>query len=136
MVIVGVLVEQPAFNPQLFIMGRKTLGGSLIGSIAETKEVLEFAAKHGIYPRVEVIKPDEINDAYKKVEKKKARYRYVIDLAALKQEDRESLDELDPVTHLLDKSKKSKMPKPPVHADDSRLGLKPQWSQDESSASL
>jgi len=65
-------------------MHRRTVGGSLIGNIADTQEILDFCAKHQIGPDVEVIPIDQINDAYDKVEKGDVRFRYVIEMASLK----------------------------------------------------
>lgn len=101
MVVVGVLEPMDKFNPQPLLMQRKTIAGSLIGSIAETAEVLDFCSKNGIYPRVEIIEASELNEAYKKVEDKKARYRYVVDLASLNKEEIEKLDDIGEVSHLL-----------------------------------
>jgi alcohol dehydrogenase (NADP+)/uncharacterized zinc-type alcohol dehydrogenase-like protein len=52
---------------------------SIIGGIPETQEVIDYCAKNKIYPSIEVIKAEEINNAWVKVLNKKARYRYVID---------------------------------------------------------
>ena len=76
----------PGYDNQQLIMGRKTLGGSLIGSIAETQEVLDFCAEHGIAPDVQVIPIQEINEAFKRVKEGDVRFRYVIDVASLRQE--------------------------------------------------
>ncbi len=122
MVVVGVLEPLKGLNPQLLIMGRKTISGSLIGSMAETKEVLEFCSEHGIYPRVEVIEAADVNDAYKKVEGKKVRYRYVIDLASLKNEDLDKLDDIGEVGHLLHKHEA------PESIIASRQEFTPEWS--------
>ncbi|RYF73012.1 MAG: NAD(P)-dependent alcohol dehydrogenase, partial [Comamonadaceae bacterium] len=65
---------------------RKSVSGSLIGSLADTQEVLDFCARHGIGPDVEVIPIQDVNDAYKKVEKGDVRFRYVIDMASLHKE--------------------------------------------------
>ena len=65
-------------------MGRKSLAGSLIGSIAETQEVLDFCAEHGVAPDVQVIPIQEINEAYKQVKDETVRFRFVIDMASLK----------------------------------------------------
>ena len=67
-------------------MHRRTLAGSLIGSIKETQEVLDFCAEHGVAPDVQVIPIQQVNDAYKKVKEEDVRFRYVIDMASLKQE--------------------------------------------------
>ena len=83
---VGALTQMPGWNHQELIMGRKTIAGSLIGSIAETQEVLDFCAEHGIAPDVQVIPIQEINEAYKKVKSGDVRFRYVIDIASLQPE--------------------------------------------------
>lgn len=54
---------------------------SLIGGMAETQEVVHFCADNGIRPQIDVIAAKEINDAWKRVVAKEARYRYVIDAA-------------------------------------------------------
>jgi uncharacterized zinc-type alcohol dehydrogenase-like protein len=46
--------------------------------------VLEFCAKHGIGPDIELINIEDVNEAYDKVEKGQVRFRYVIDMASLK----------------------------------------------------
>ncbi len=130
MVIVGVLAEQPKWNPQKLLMQRKTVAGSLIGSIAETREVLDFCAQHKIAPKVEVVTPHGINEAYKNVEKKKARYRYVIDLSHLAKEDARGLPEIDAVSHVLDRDRKVVMPQPEVHTGKERQDFKPGWAEE------
>ncbi|MDX3911115.1 MAG: zinc-binding dehydrogenase [Sphingobium sp.] len=85
-VAVGALAPMPGYNNQELIMHRKSLAASLIGSIAETQEVLDFCAKHGIAPDVQVIPIQDINEAYKKVKSGEVRFRYVIDIASLKEE--------------------------------------------------
>jgi len=59
------------------------VAGSLIGNIADTQEVLDFCAKHGIGPDIEMIDIADVNDAYDKVENADVRFRYVIDMATL-----------------------------------------------------
>lgn len=70
--------QLPAF-PLLF--GRKLVGGSLIGGIKETQEMIDFAAKHKITAEVEVIPIDYINTAMDRLQKSDVRYRFVIDIA-------------------------------------------------------
>ncbi|RYY62080.1 MAG: NAD(P)-dependent alcohol dehydrogenase, partial [Chitinophagaceae bacterium] len=65
---------------------RRSIAGSLIGSIAETQEVLDFCAEHGIQPDVELIGMRDINDAFDQMTKGEVRFRYVIDMQSL-QED-------------------------------------------------
>lgn len=73
--------ELPAFS---LIMGRRTVAGSLIGGIAETQEMLDFCGKHNIVSDIEMIRMEEINDAYERMLKGDVKYRFVIDLASLK----------------------------------------------------
>ena len=61
----------------------RSIGGSMIGGIAETQEVLDFCAEHNILPDVEMINIEDINDAYTKMKDEEVRFRYVIDLASL-----------------------------------------------------
>jgi uncharacterized zinc-type alcohol dehydrogenase-like protein len=62
---------------------RRSFAGSTIGSIAETQEMLDFCAEHGLAPEVEVIGAEQINDAYERVLRSDVRYRFVIDTATL-----------------------------------------------------
>ena len=64
-------------------MKRITLGGSLIGSIAETQEVLDFCAEHDIAAEVEVIDIAKINEAFDHMVDEEVRFRYVIDNSTL-----------------------------------------------------
>ncbi len=66
------------------IMGRKSVAGSLIGGIAETQELLDFCGKHNITSDVEVIKIQEINQAYERMLNSDVKYRFVIDMKSLK----------------------------------------------------
>lgn len=66
------------------IMNRKKLSGSLIGGIAETQEMLDFCGKHNITSDIELIQMQEINKAYDRLLKGDVKYRFVIDMASLK----------------------------------------------------
>jgi uncharacterized zinc-type alcohol dehydrogenase-like protein len=80
MVCVGVPpIPAPVHNMSL-IFGRKSLAGSLIGGIAETQEMLDFCAEHNIVSDIELIRMDQINDAYERMLKGDVRYRFVIDM--------------------------------------------------------
>ncbi len=87
LVVVGALEPLAPVNNQEVAFHRKRVAGSLIGSIADTQEVLDFCAAHEIGPDIQVIPIQEINDAYKHVVKGDVRFRYVIDMASLKQEE-------------------------------------------------
>jgi uncharacterized zinc-type alcohol dehydrogenase-like protein len=66
------------------LFGRRSLSGSLIGGIAETQEMLDFCGEHGITADVEVIKIQEVNEAYERLLRSEVKYRFVIDMASLK----------------------------------------------------
>jgi len=70
-------------NNTNMLFNRVNFNASLIGGIPETQEVMDYCAKHKIYPQIQIIKAEEINDAWKKVINKEARYRYVIDAATI-----------------------------------------------------
>ncbi len=70
-------------DPMSLIYGRHTLAGSMIGGIAETQEMLDFCAEHGLGADVEVISADKVNDAYERVLASDVRYRFVIDAATI-----------------------------------------------------
>jgi uncharacterized zinc-type alcohol dehydrogenase-like protein len=84
--VVGALEPMAGVDNQQVAFKRRTVTGSLIGNLAETQEVLDFCAEHGIGPEIEMIRMQDINEAYKKVEKGDVRFRYVIDMASLKEE--------------------------------------------------
>ena len=84
--IVGALEPMEAVNNMLVALHRKSVTGSLIGNLADTQEILDFCAEHGIGPDIEIIPIQEINEAYKHVERADVRFRYVIDMASLHQD--------------------------------------------------
>ena len=63
---------------------RRQLAGSIIGGIRETQEMLDFCAEHGITSDIEMIRIDQINQAYERLLKSDVKYRFVIDMASLK----------------------------------------------------
>ena len=84
-VIVGYLGGlEPILNTVPLIMGRKSVAASLIGGIAETQEMLDFCGKHNIVSEIEIIKMQEINEAYERMLKSDVKYRFVIDMASLR----------------------------------------------------
>jgi len=66
------------------IMGRKSFSGSMIGGIRETQEMLDFCGEHGITCDIEMIRMDQINEAYERMLKSDVKYRFVIDMASMK----------------------------------------------------
>ncbi|AKA05082.1 zinc-binding dehydrogenase [Streptomyces noursei ZPM] len=76
--------EQPLpIAPFALIGGRRSIAGSLIGGIAETQEMLDFCAEHGLTSEIEVISADRINEAYERVLASDVRYRFVIDTSTI-----------------------------------------------------
>jgi uncharacterized zinc-type alcohol dehydrogenase-like protein len=77
--------ERPlAVSAFSLLLPRKQLAGSGIGGIAETQEMLDFCAERGIVSDIELIRIDQINQAYERLLKGDVRYRFVIDMASLK----------------------------------------------------
>ncbi|AES95931.1 cinnamyl alcohol dehydrogenase-like protein [Medicago truncatula] len=70
-------LEFPVFS---LIVGRKTIGGSMIGGMKETQEMIDFAAKHGVKPDIEVVPVDYVNTAMERLVKADVKYRFVIDI--------------------------------------------------------
>ena len=63
---------------------RRQLAGSIIGGIRETQEMLDFCAEHGITADIELIRIQQVNEAYERLLKNDVKYRFVIDMASLK----------------------------------------------------
>jgi len=85
LVLVGYLGGlEPILNTVPMILGRKSVAGSVIGGIAETQELLDFCGKHNIVSDIEIIKMQDINEAYERMLKSDVKYRFVIDMASLK----------------------------------------------------
>jgi alcohol dehydrogenase (NADP+) len=66
------------------IMRRRSFSGSLIGGLPETQEMLDFCGTHNLTSDIEMIRMDQINEAYERMLKSDVKYRFVIDLASLK----------------------------------------------------
>jgi uncharacterized zinc-type alcohol dehydrogenase-like protein len=84
LVMVGVPPNPQQIHAFSLIMPRRHLAGSLIGGIPETQEMLDFCGTHGIACDIELIRMDQINEAYERMLKSDVRYRFVIDMASLK----------------------------------------------------
>ena len=87
MTLVGAPAE-PHPSPTVFnlIFKRRRLAGSFIGGIAETQEMLDFCAEHGIVADIEIIPVQNINEAWERMIRSDVKYRFVIDMSSLKQE--------------------------------------------------
>ncbi len=84
MVLVGAVEPLKPFHGAGIIMGRKRIAGSLIGGIKETQEMLDFCGEHNIVSDIELINIQQINKAYERVVDADVKYRFVIDMASLK----------------------------------------------------
>jgi uncharacterized zinc-type alcohol dehydrogenase-like protein len=85
LVLVGFLGQlEPSLNTAQMVVGRKAISGSLIGGIAETQELLDFCGEHNIVSEIEMIKMQDINEAYERMLKSDVRYRFVIDMASMR----------------------------------------------------
>lgn len=85
LVLVGYLGDlNPMLNSAPMISGRKSVAGSVIGGIAETQELLNFCGEHNIVSDIEIINMQDINAAYERMLKSDVKYRFVINMASLK----------------------------------------------------
>ena len=85
-VVVGNMMQFEAFNPGPLVFNRISVAGSLIGGVADTREVLDLCAEHGIRPEIQVIAIADINDAFDRLKHIDVRFRHVIDMETLKAE--------------------------------------------------
>jgi alcohol dehydrogenase (NADP+) len=68
------------------LLGRRSLTGSSVGGLAETQEMLDFCAEHGVVAEIEPIAIDQINEAYERMLAGDVRFRFVIDMSTLRPE--------------------------------------------------
>jgi alcohol dehydrogenase (NADP+) len=81
--LVGIPETPISVPPMMIAGGRKRVVGSAIGGIAETQEMLDFCAEHGIAADIEPIAMNQVSDAYDRMLRNDVKYRFVIDLATL-----------------------------------------------------
>jgi uncharacterized zinc-type alcohol dehydrogenase-like protein len=84
--LVGAPVKPLQVAAMGLLFGSRKLGGSLIGGIPETQEMLDFCGTHGIPADVEVIPIQKVNEAYDRMLKSDVKYRFSIDMASLRAE--------------------------------------------------
>ena len=84
MVLVGLPDKALPVSAFALVGKRRSLAGSMVGSIRETQEMLDFCAAHGIASDIELIGIGQINEAYERMLKADVRYRFVIDMASLR----------------------------------------------------
>jgi alcohol dehydrogenase (NADP+) len=80
---VGAPAAPDSYRAFSLIAARRSLAGSPIGGLAETQEMLDFCAAHGVKPAIELIDAAQVGDAYQRVERSDVRYRFVIDVATI-----------------------------------------------------
>lgn len=87
MVIVGALQPlEPGIAGGLLMGNRRSIAGSGIGGLPETQEMIDFCAEHGIVSDVEIVSIQQVNEAYERLIRNDVKYRFVIDMASLKQD--------------------------------------------------
>jgi uncharacterized zinc-type alcohol dehydrogenase-like protein len=84
LVLVGAPSEPFSVAAFPMIMRRRSFSGSLIGGLPETQEMLDFCGQHNLTSDIEMIRMDQINEAYERMLKSDVKYRFVIDMASLK----------------------------------------------------
>jgi uncharacterized zinc-type alcohol dehydrogenase-like protein len=83
LLVVGLPAEDPSISPFSLITNRRSVIGSMIGSMKETQEMLDFCAAKNVVSDVELIRMDQINEAYERLLKNDVKYRFVIDMRTL-----------------------------------------------------
>jgi len=84
MVMVGAPPKPSPVTTIGLLFRRRTLAGSIIGGIRQTQEMMDFCAEHNLGSDIEMIRIDQINDAYERLLRSDVKYRFVIDIASLK----------------------------------------------------
>lgn len=80
----GLPIEPLSIKTPSLLAPRVSVGGSMIGGVAQTQEMLDFAAEHGIATEIELVDADQINQAYDRVVASDVRYRFVIDVDSMR----------------------------------------------------
>ncbi len=83
MVMVGIPDEPLPLHAFSLIAGNRALAGSMIGGIAETQEMLDFCAEHGLGAEIETVAATDINDSYTRMLRSDVRYRFVLDASTI-----------------------------------------------------
>ena len=83
LLVVGLPEHQPKVSPFALIKNRRSIIGSMIGSIKETQEMLDFCNEKNIFAEIETIDISQINEAYARMIKGDIKYRFVIDMSTL-----------------------------------------------------
>jgi uncharacterized zinc-type alcohol dehydrogenase-like protein len=81
--LVGLPDKSPSFSVFNLIGRRAAIAGSMIGGMPETQEMLDYCGAHNIVSDVEVIRMDQVNEAFERMLKQDVKYRFVIDMSTL-----------------------------------------------------
>lgn len=95
LVIVGQVGPVHELSTVPMILGRRRIAASPIGGIRQTQELLDFCARKNILPECEIIRMDEINQAFARLEQSDVHYRFVIDMSTLRLPDESRLPETE-----------------------------------------
>ncbi|SOD74758.1 uncharacterized zinc-type alcohol dehydrogenase-like protein [Jatrophihabitans sp. GAS493] len=79
----GIPAKPDTFSAGLVVGSRRSITGSNVGGIAETQEMLDFCAEHGITADIELIDATQVSEAYERILASQVRYRFVIDVATI-----------------------------------------------------
>jgi len=88
LVYVGAPTDPQTFRAYSLVARGRSITGSMIGGIAETQAMLDFCAAHGIAALTETIGADEVDEAYRRLAVGDVRYRFVIDIATVRANER------------------------------------------------
>ncbi|GJN38900.1 hypothetical protein PR202_gb27981 [Eleusine coracana subsp. coracana] len=81
LLIMGVIGQPMSFVSPMLMLGRKSIGGSFVGSVEETEETLAFFEAKGVTSQIEVVKMGYLNEALERLERNDVRYRFIVDVA-------------------------------------------------------
>lgn len=84
LVLVGALEPLEAVHGALLVVNNRSIAGSLIGGLPATQELLDFCAAHDVLPDCEIVDVRDINTAYRRMQANDVKYRFVIDMATLR----------------------------------------------------
>jgi uncharacterized zinc-type alcohol dehydrogenase-like protein len=87
LVLVGALEPMEPIHGALLAVNNRSIAGSLIGGLEQTQELLDFCAEHQVLPSCEMIDIQDINQAFTRMHNNDVKYRFVIDMASLKDVD-------------------------------------------------
>lgn len=75
--------RHPAIDVSQLVLKRRSIAGSVVGGIAETQEMLDFCATHGIVSDIEMVEAEQIEVSYARIIAGDVKYRFVIDIATM-----------------------------------------------------